>query len=252
MGLYFLKDAIGRASITYEQAVALLGGPMDATLKARFRQKSLEAHPDRGGSLEAMRNVNEAYDILTGKTKPAPSYDHRPPPQPKRPQPPKPNSPPPGDNPWAKWHNPKYDAGPGQKKPEDEWPDAWAYAGKKEQEARARAERQEQQKKREQASRAYRQQYERSNNPAPQGVPREAVARARKRMYDAYDRAVGDPDLKFSKMLIALRSRIRATKEPEKREGIREMLRQETEDPAFRHRWTTAQIINLKAIRQGI
>jgi len=74
--------AIGRASITFQEALAIFGLSSitdPETLKKMYRVKSLEAHPDRGGSMEQMSKVNSAYDILIGKVKPAPSttYDYR-------------------------------------------------------------------------------------------------------------------------------------------------------------------------------
>ena len=41
-------------------------GPCDAaTLKAAYRRRSMETHPDRGGTTEEMARVNAAYDRLS-------------------------------------------------------------------------------------------------------------------------------------------------------------------------------------------
>lgn len=37
-----------------------------AAVKLAYRKASMQNHPDRGGSTEAMQNVNSAYDILKG------------------------------------------------------------------------------------------------------------------------------------------------------------------------------------------
>jgi hypothetical protein len=75
----------------------------------------------------------------------------------------------------------------------------------------------------------------------------EPTARARERMYEAYDRAVGDHDFKFAKMLVALRKRIKATTDPAKQAGIVDMLREELQDS----RWTSAEKVVLRQILEA-
>jgi hypothetical protein len=65
-------------AMSMEEAKATLGFPPDSRpsagdIKSAYRQKALEAHPDRGGSDEAMKALNAAKDILEGKQRP--SYD---------------------------------------------------------------------------------------------------------------------------------------------------------------------------------
>lgn len=76
-----LLIALGRSELTYQEALDIFGGrPLEAAdLKIKQRQLLKENHPDRGGSPEMMSKVNQAFDILVGKTKPKPSYDYRPP-----------------------------------------------------------------------------------------------------------------------------------------------------------------------------
>lgn len=60
-------------AMTVDQALQTLGltradlGDKDK-VKKTYRQKALDAHPDRGGSEEQMKLVNQAYDILTGSS----------------------------------------------------------------------------------------------------------------------------------------------------------------------------------------
>jgi curved DNA-binding protein CbpA len=219
-------------------------------LKATYRKKSLESHPDRGGTLEKMKLVNEAYDILTGKVQPAPDYDYRRQQQPPRSKP----------RPDPRTTNKDY------------WKQKWdqSDAGKAKEDARAKAEQAKRERERayeearakaEEAAQAANKKYrEEAENrapkkPAPAGgrhVPKDVVERARVRMYDAFDRAPGDNDNKFNKMLVALRTRIKATKEPAKLEGILEMLRQETEEHQYMGRWNPQQLSLLKRIREDL
>lgn len=55
--------------MTSEEAGKILGLSAKATaeeVRAAYRKASMSAHPDRGGSTEAMQNVNAAYDLLKG------------------------------------------------------------------------------------------------------------------------------------------------------------------------------------------
>jgi hypothetical protein len=67
-------------------------------------------------------------------------------------------------------------------------------------------------------------------------------------MYEAYDRAEGDHDFKFEKMLVALRKRIKATGDQAKREGIVQMLREEGQNP----RWSPAERVTLRHIQESM
>jgi curved DNA-binding protein CbpA len=79
---YDFRTADGKImGLTRGKALKLLGfdpnsSPTDLELKTALRKKSLEAHPDHGGSTEAMQDLNRAYDFLTDK-KNGPSYDYR-------------------------------------------------------------------------------------------------------------------------------------------------------------------------------
>jgi len=39
------------------------------TIKTAFRKKAMQCHPDRGGSVEAMKEINEAWEILSNPEK---------------------------------------------------------------------------------------------------------------------------------------------------------------------------------------
>jgi hypothetical protein len=78
--------------LTREDALKALGFPPNANpslteLKAAQRTKALEAHPDRGGSIQKMQDVNRAFDFLKNapakplETGPAPGSPSRPGPQ---------------------------------------------------------------------------------------------------------------------------------------------------------------------------
>ena len=76
------------------------------------------------------------------------------------------------------------------------------------------------------------------------------VARARMRMYDAYDRAAGDRDAKFAKMMDAVYQRIKVTKQEEKLEGIHAMLKEETALNKYAREYTAKELMALrKAMR---
>jgi curved DNA-binding protein CbpA len=47
----------------------------ESKLKLAFRQAALKAHPDKGGSNEAMRDVNDAYELLKKQTNRSNSMD---------------------------------------------------------------------------------------------------------------------------------------------------------------------------------
>jgi len=52
-----------------ERARSILGlarGADAAAVRAAYRRKVKEAHPDRGGSEEAFKRVTEAYEALGG------------------------------------------------------------------------------------------------------------------------------------------------------------------------------------------
>jgi hypothetical protein len=56
--------------LTREEALKVLGfppnaNPSEAELKAAKKKRALEAHPDRGGSMEQMQDINRAFDFLT-------------------------------------------------------------------------------------------------------------------------------------------------------------------------------------------
>lgn len=68
-------------AMSMEEAKVLLGFPPDSRpssgdIKSAYRQKALDAHPDRGGDEEAMKALNAARDILEGRQRP--SYDRGP------------------------------------------------------------------------------------------------------------------------------------------------------------------------------
>jgi curved DNA-binding protein CbpA len=227
-----------RSSITLEKARQILGlppgvNPTPDELKRIYRMKSLAAHPDRGGSPDAMREVNEAYDILTGKAKPA-TYDFRTPP-------PRPQNPPP-------WQG----AGPYKRDPRDD-EERRRRQERQERDDRQRAE--ERQRKREEEAAKKRQEAEKKKQEKrqkPVPASKDPIGRARMRMYESYDKAPGDAVAKFTKMLISLRVRIRAIKEPAKLQGVIDMLRQETTQPEFMRRWSPSEIHVLKQVLQSL
>ena len=65
-------------------------------LKKTYRRLALKHHPDRGGNEEQFKQINEAYEVLTGKRRikrrppPPPPRRPRPPPKPRWVHPPKP------------------------------------------------------------------------------------------------------------------------------------------------------------------
>lgn len=57
-----------RESMSINKALDIFGlefNPGGAELKALYKKLSLENHPDRGGSTEAMQNLNLAYEVLS-------------------------------------------------------------------------------------------------------------------------------------------------------------------------------------------
>lgn len=55
------------AGMSLDRARGVLGVPSDAdaeAIRAAYREKVKEAHPDRGGSTDAFKRVNEAYEAL--------------------------------------------------------------------------------------------------------------------------------------------------------------------------------------------
>jgi len=86
-------------TMTLEEAKGILGipstvSPTTVDVEKAWRQKSLENHPDRGGSHEKMVEVNVAREVLEGKRtpsyqRPEPSWTPPPTPVPRR-EPPKP------------------------------------------------------------------------------------------------------------------------------------------------------------------
>ena len=63
--------------MTYSQACFLLGlAPAfsDRDLKRAYRRAAAANHPDRGGNAERMVLVNEAYEVLSGRT-PSDAYE---------------------------------------------------------------------------------------------------------------------------------------------------------------------------------
>jgi curved DNA-binding protein CbpA len=224
-----------RSSLTLEKARQILdippgSYPTPEELKRIYRLKSLASHPDRGGSLDAMREVNEAYDILTGKAKPA-TYDYRTPP-------PRPQNPPPWEGAGPYKRDPREDA---EKRRRQE---------RQERDDRQRAE--ERAKKRREEAEAKKRQQEEKKRQKPVPVSKDPTGRARMRMYESYDKAPGDAVAKFTKMLISLRVRIRAIKEPSKLQGVIDMLRQETTMPEYMRRWSPSEIHVLKQVLQSI
>jgi hypothetical protein len=81
-------------SMSRDQAKKILGFPPDyypseEEVKKRYHQKVIENHPDRGGDLDKMVEINVAKDVLTGKAqerwRPEPSPErtkYKPPPRP--------------------------------------------------------------------------------------------------------------------------------------------------------------------------
>ncbi len=68
-----------RIAMSLEEAKETLGFPPNANpssteIAKAYKQKALENHPDRGGDLKKMVEVNKAKEILDGKS--SPSYDH--------------------------------------------------------------------------------------------------------------------------------------------------------------------------------
>lgn len=239
-----------RATITKAEALEILGLksiPDPAELKAIYRKKSLDAHPDRGGAPGQMQRVNEAYDVLRGaaipaKDKPGPKYDYRGGPEPGWGYKPPPSS----GNPWDEAARRERDERAERARRERDEAERRRRQERQDAEDRERARAEAEKRKREEE----RSKAKRSPSPVSKAVPREAVSRARARMYDAYDRAPGDATNKFNKMLIALKTRVRAITDPSKMAGVIEMLRQEVEEPEFNHRWSPAERDILKKIRE--
>lgn len=249
---YDYRVAVARATITRSEALAVFGltAPIGLTeLKSLYRKKSLESHVDHGGTREQNQRLNEAYDILRGVAIPKPepaSYDYRGGPEPgwgKKP-PPRPRE---RSDDERRRRQERQDADDRQRAKEraEQEEAARAERARKEQ---WRSQQSEETRKREEDLRRKREESAKSRDRVPGSVPREAVSRARARMYDAYDRASGDPSFKFNKMLIALKTRVRAITDPAKLAGVLEMLRQETTDPQFMKRWSQSEIATLKQI----
>ena len=79
--------ALLRLAMSMEEAKATLGFPPNSNptpqeVKEAYRIRAREAHPDRGGDEETIKEINVAKDILDGKAKP--TYDRRPSPGPSR------------------------------------------------------------------------------------------------------------------------------------------------------------------------
>ena len=58
-----------QAAMTRAEAIKELGVPRgfdEKALKAAYRKRSLEAHPDKGGSTAEFLRVSEAYEVLSG------------------------------------------------------------------------------------------------------------------------------------------------------------------------------------------
>lgn len=69
-----------RLAMSLEEAKQVLGfppsaNPSESEISKAYKQKALEHHPDRGGDLSKMVEVNKAKDLLTGKDKPSFSDD---------------------------------------------------------------------------------------------------------------------------------------------------------------------------------
>jgi len=61
---------VARRGLTREDAARILGVPVnadEATIRKVWRQKTIENHPDRGGSVEAMAQINVAAETLLGQ-----------------------------------------------------------------------------------------------------------------------------------------------------------------------------------------
>jgi len=76
-----MEHAILLLAMSLDEAKAKLGfppgsNPSPQEVKEAYRRKALEAHPDRGGDEEAIKEINVAKDILDGKARP--TYDRRP------------------------------------------------------------------------------------------------------------------------------------------------------------------------------
>ena len=76
-GLYRCADLIDavllKAAMNEEQARKLLGLPLDYTaedIKHSHKQLALQHHPDKGGSVEDMKQLNIAKDVLLERRKP--------------------------------------------------------------------------------------------------------------------------------------------------------------------------------------
>lgn len=62
-----VKAALLKAAMSVQDAMKALGLSSvgdEAAVKKAYRDASLKSHPDRGGTKEAMQNVNEAYEVL--------------------------------------------------------------------------------------------------------------------------------------------------------------------------------------------
>jgi len=55
----------------YHSILGVSPGTSQADIKKAYRKLALEHHPDRGGDEEKFKEVTEAYEVLSGKSKPS-------------------------------------------------------------------------------------------------------------------------------------------------------------------------------------
>jgi len=53
--------------VNYHEVLGVNVGASQDEIKKAYRKKAMEHHPDRGGSEQKFKEVNEAYEVLSGK-----------------------------------------------------------------------------------------------------------------------------------------------------------------------------------------
>lgn len=65
------RQYLQEKNLTYDEAKKIFGITSDIStseLKSKYKQLALKNHPDRGGSVTAMQDINQAYEILSNKS----------------------------------------------------------------------------------------------------------------------------------------------------------------------------------------
>lgn len=63
-----VDDILIRLAMSFDDALSILGissqSPSNDEIQSAYRRMAFENHPDRGGSLEEMKKINVARDVL--------------------------------------------------------------------------------------------------------------------------------------------------------------------------------------------